>query len=389
VALRGFVEDGRLRFRPGALLLVPFGIVREDTVIPRQLFSAFLMSSRDEYESSCTCPICMEELGTSIESCPCGHVYHKDCIRRWIVQQRICPQCKGDALPLVSLTFNLLQYSVRDSQLSLVDRVGSLQTEIAALEISLETELGEINVLEPLLAEAEAEELAYNNGIRDRKRRKAQLEEAFEMAHRRMVTIEERRKSLSDTAELIRAKVSKSGHDFHIDLSSARRRVQQSEVPKLISFIHSDFRKLMELERESEELSATLLAYKTESVALYKALRQIGASHHDRHAKVKSSDLRLEGFVPLDSMSNKRRREAERLKELEWRKPKLVDADKHIISQEASHLVNLSELVSYLSEGEDISNEIGDYPVSEESYKRGKQVSLDSFIRKSELIEIE
>lgn len=41
------------------------------------------------------CPICLEPYHSPIEILPCGHVFHKRCIRFWFNQRLICPVCKG------------------------------------------------------------------------------------------------------------------------------------------------------------------------------------------------------------------------------------------------------------------------------------------------------
>ena len=37
------------------------------------------------------CTICLEELGSSKTRLPCGHVYHRDCIVKWLRRSHTCP----------------------------------------------------------------------------------------------------------------------------------------------------------------------------------------------------------------------------------------------------------------------------------------------------------
>lgn len=67
-----------------------------------------LMASMDRFESLQTeeeleeagkvCIICRDEM--TLASCRrlpgCGHVFHKSCLREWLVQQQTCPTCRGD-----------------------------------------------------------------------------------------------------------------------------------------------------------------------------------------------------------------------------------------------------------------------------------------------------
>ena len=51
--------------------------------------------SRKETE----CAICLEEFkGTDIIKAfhKCEHIFHKNCLREWLKQQKVCPLCKHD-----------------------------------------------------------------------------------------------------------------------------------------------------------------------------------------------------------------------------------------------------------------------------------------------------
>jgi len=45
------------------------------------------------YEES-ECSICFEPLKTLYAALPCGHVYHSDCILKWLTDHRSCPVCR-------------------------------------------------------------------------------------------------------------------------------------------------------------------------------------------------------------------------------------------------------------------------------------------------------
>ena len=330
----------------------------------------------------------MEELGTSIESCPCGHVYHKSCIRHWIVQKRVCPQCKGDALPLISLSFNLFHLSSSDRKATMVERLGSLQADLSSLSLNIDNEVSEINILEPQLAQAQEEETAYQKGIQAREARKNKLENEFETAHTSLLVVEERRQALAEHVEGIRGKISRSIPDIFGESTSSRRTVQTNDIPKLISFIYADYKKLSDLRKESQSLSGGLTSFKSKSLELKQTLRSIGPNIISADSKQlsRAGGSMREGFIPIDSIGNKRRREEDRLKEIDRRRPSLFERN----SNEESSLRNLSLVVSILSDGEDlaISCEEGLYANkgrSQES-KSPKQASLGAFFHRPDLV---
>ena len=59
----------------------------------------FSSPSTDELDDAGpTCIICRDEMSTrTAKKLPgCGHVFHKSCLREWLVQQQTCPTCRGD-----------------------------------------------------------------------------------------------------------------------------------------------------------------------------------------------------------------------------------------------------------------------------------------------------
>jgi hypothetical protein len=47
-------------------------------------------------DESSTCSICLDE-GQKIQL-HCGHVYHKECINRWLLESSTCPECRANLL---------------------------------------------------------------------------------------------------------------------------------------------------------------------------------------------------------------------------------------------------------------------------------------------------
>lgn len=45
------------------------------------------------------CPICWDEYCSPLEILPCQHLFHAQCISKWIVDHSTCPTCKGEISP--------------------------------------------------------------------------------------------------------------------------------------------------------------------------------------------------------------------------------------------------------------------------------------------------
>jgi len=51
--------------------------------------------SGDSVDDHFTCLVCLEyfEDGEMMYELPCGHRYHRRCVRKWVIQKRECPKC--------------------------------------------------------------------------------------------------------------------------------------------------------------------------------------------------------------------------------------------------------------------------------------------------------
>jgi hypothetical protein len=51
-----------------------------------------------------TCAVCLFEIDTVAESvlAPCGHYFHRACLKRWLAEAYCCPICRHSAPPMDS-----------------------------------------------------------------------------------------------------------------------------------------------------------------------------------------------------------------------------------------------------------------------------------------------
>jgi hypothetical protein len=240
--------------------------------------------------------------------------------------------------------------------MSLVERISAVRREYTSVKLGIENEQAEMNVLEPLLAQTKEEERAYTEGIRARVDRKDALEIELEIVRFALHDAEKRSKELNLELESMRSKVFKATTISACDITVSRRTMHPSEVPKLVSFLVADGRKLREVEAEKCELEQSVAGMKSKLILLNKRLKETMASHPPTTSSIPSFPSRQKigpGFIPSDLFGAKRKREEQISKELEQRKPNLGDDIRSTPSSHSESLGTLSILVSYLSDDDE------------------------------------
>ena len=55
----------------------------------------------DDAGPDCNCSVCLQDLedGDEIRTLPCMHMFHKECIDRWLTGNGICPVCRVPVTP--------------------------------------------------------------------------------------------------------------------------------------------------------------------------------------------------------------------------------------------------------------------------------------------------
>ncbi|KAJ7394665.1 hypothetical protein OS493_000486 [Desmophyllum pertusum] len=102
------------------------------------------------------CNICRETIQESAACCPCGHVYHQECINRWLTQSRTCPTCRQSTSKAVMLFFD--GTDLNSTQVA--DDVDSLKNCIEDLKSLLNQKDVEINCIKQEHKKEVAKEMA-------------------------------------------------------------------------------------------------------------------------------------------------------------------------------------------------------------------------------------
>jgi len=53
---------------------------------------------KEDEENSPSCAVCMTEFveGDVVNTLPCGHEFHKECVAKWLPIKKVCPLCRHD-----------------------------------------------------------------------------------------------------------------------------------------------------------------------------------------------------------------------------------------------------------------------------------------------------
>jgi len=242
----------------------------------------------------------------------------------------------------------LFKISSEEAALSATERISALKSDFTSITLSIDNEIAEINVLEPQLAECKEDEKAYKNATTAKRKQNRTLEEDLLKARLVLAETEKRHKELYDKLESMRARLNKLAHLGIDDSSSSRRPIALSELPKVVSFMISDSKVNRDTEKEKALLESQLEASKHKLSTISKKIRELGGGNASIVATKPSKglDFRKQGFVPIDGISAKRKREEEFLQEIENRKPTLANNATRSNSQ-SNPLQSLSLLVCY------------------------------------------
>jgi hypothetical protein len=225
-----------------------------------------------------------------------------------------------------------------------------------AVTLSIDNELAEINILEPQLAEAQEVEKAYLSAIEPRRQRKDDLETQM-LAHRGTLSdLESTRKQLQQEFDFLREKLLNMFlvDEFSVSSTVSRRPIAQSEIPKIMTFLAADSRKQTELKEEKKVLESQLSTLKQKLNSINNTIRSLGAPSAPPIVPSKTTDFRVNGFVPMDSFGIKRKREEQFAQSTLNRRPQLLNIDDQPdLLQQSSTFDNLSALVSILSDDDE------------------------------------
>ena len=69
-------------------------LASSQNLVTNEIFYNKLWSLKEKM--NCSCPTCLETFTQNclIYSTPCGHIYHLNCIERWLKDNVSCPQCR-------------------------------------------------------------------------------------------------------------------------------------------------------------------------------------------------------------------------------------------------------------------------------------------------------
>mmetsp|Transcript_6947 Transcript_6947/g.16888 ORF Transcript_6947/g.16888 Transcript_6947/m.16888 type:complete len:1035 (-) Transcript_6947:326-3430(-) len=69
---------------------------RKYRMIMSDFENKFRMADSEELANAETCIICRDDLHEGSVILPCGHIFHVDCLKSWLVMQQVCPTCRAE-----------------------------------------------------------------------------------------------------------------------------------------------------------------------------------------------------------------------------------------------------------------------------------------------------
>jgi hypothetical protein len=74
--------------------LVNAGIVDPENTIAIDSSNEIDIENLDVPDNTCSICLCELEEGDWVGDIPCGHLFHKDCLKEWLVKNNHCPICR-------------------------------------------------------------------------------------------------------------------------------------------------------------------------------------------------------------------------------------------------------------------------------------------------------
>ena len=78
--------------------------------ILRYIPNSIIQKEKNKNDDNYQCMICLYEfkIGDKVSTLPCLHIFHFDCLKNWIIRNRLCPICKYDCSLESLLTNNIV-----------------------------------------------------------------------------------------------------------------------------------------------------------------------------------------------------------------------------------------------------------------------------------------
>ena len=73
-------------------------IIRKNKEINKILENTFIADYNGNEEYNTNCPICLDKFSSKVIKLKCNHIYHKECIRPWLKENKSCPMCREEII---------------------------------------------------------------------------------------------------------------------------------------------------------------------------------------------------------------------------------------------------------------------------------------------------
>ncbi|XP_074627248.1 E3 ubiquitin-protein ligase TRAIP-like isoform X1 [Acropora palmata] len=235
------------------------------------------------------CNICTESIQDGAACCPCGHVYHLQCINRWLEQSRSCPTCRKSTSKATVLFFDTTNLDISCNE----NDIESLKSRIEELKSFLNQKDVEISCIKQEHKKDLAEQIALLQKqnccdveiVKKQYERKLQLEKTAVAGLKKQLSyLRDKETELAVaqsqaselSASLSKLKRMKVLIDEHTDEAETMlRNLDATSFPEVIVQLITLKRKLEEKRQKCKEAIETTDLLKKENIRIKTQLNQV------------------------------------------------------------------------------------------------------------------